>query len=297
MAVEWQLLLRPSVLLLYVTTALSVLHSTGGEHSTPQFDTPDGFTDPSVYKCGNFTLGVSLPKTKNDPVSPPLIFVFYSTSPETPIWKTAPDEPFVSITKGELETKQHSGTFIFDDKTEDLCSELVITKVTQVDDDTVMFSGTLCEAKVTTTWRSNTVAGFDQLTFDIQLLQSVKADEAYTHIFVTYHRESTEQFYGFGHQYTYFDLSGRKFPVFSSEQGVGRGLEPITDVLNHASPGTGGHWYTSYTHVPFYVTSDVHSMLVESPEYKVFDLTADDKVVIELVATQFKARLFVGESL
>ena len=44
--------------------------------------------------------------------------------------------------------------------------------------------------------------------------------------------------FGFGEQYTHLDMKGRRVPVLVSEQGVGRGLQPVTDALG----GAGGSW-------------------------------------------------------
>ena len=49
-------------------------------------------------------------------------------------------------------------------------------------------------------------------------------------------------FYGFGESFTYFNLKGYKVPILVSEQGVGRGEQPITTVLNKETPGVGGGW-------------------------------------------------------
>ena len=49
-------------------------------------------------------------------------------------------------------------------------------------------------------------------------------------------------FYGFGESFSYFNLQGRKVPILVSEQGVGRGEQPITAVLNKQTQGVGGGW-------------------------------------------------------
>jgi hypothetical protein len=45
--------------------------------------------------------------------------------------------------------------------------------------------------------------------------------------------------YGLGTQYTYLDMKGRRLPVWVSEQGVGRGLQPLT--VRPLSLGSGKH--------------------------------------------------------
>eukprot|EP00117_Sycon_ciliatum_P022861 scpid22808/ scgid3863/ Alpha-glucosidase yihQ len=156
----------------------------------------------------------------------------------------------------------------------------------------VTLYGTLCSIHpVEVTLRAVQVEEHDQLIVSATILG---IGNPYTHLMLTYAKNENEQFYGFGHQYTQFDLGGQKFPVFSSEQGIGRGRQPLTKVLNSLDPGSGGHWYTSYTHVPFYTTSALRALLLESTEYVEFNLKGSDQAVIGLVSRNLTFRLFGG---
>ena len=66
-------------------------------------------------------------------------------------------------------------------------------------------------------------------------------------LFFTFWSEEGETFHGFGESFTDFDMSGRRIPVLVSEQGVGRGLEPITSIENSKTEGVGGHWVSLST--------------------------------------------------
>jgi hypothetical protein len=55
--------------------------------------------------------------------------------------------------------------------------------------------------------------------------------------------------FGFGEQYTHLDMKGRRVPVLVSEQGVGRGLQPVTGALG----GAGGSWHTTYAPLPYFM--------------------------------------------
>jgi hypothetical protein len=48
--------------------------------------------------------------------------------------------------------------------------------------------------------------------------------------------------FGFGESFSHFNLKGRRVPILVSEQGVGRGEQPITATLNRQTPGVGGDW-------------------------------------------------------
>ena len=62
-------------------------------------------------------------------------------------------------------------------------------------------------------------------------------------------------------------------PVFYliSQGGIGRGLKPITPILNIAHAG--GNWHSTYTAVPHVTTSALRSIYVTTPHVCYFDLT------------------------
>ena len=59
----------------------------------------------------------------------------------------------------------------------------------------------------------------------------------------------------------------------------------------------GGSWYTTYTHVPQYISTKMRSLMLESREYTIFDLTDKSKVTIQLNSTQMIGRILHGELL
>lgn len=76
------------------------------------------------------------------------------------------------------------------------------------------------------------------LLFNLSLLGS-SGDHYYNQLRLTYGSEEDEQIFGFGAQYSRFNMKGERLPLFLSEQGVGRGIQPLTFVLNLFSPGAG----------------------------------------------------------
>jgi sulfoquinovosidase len=93
----------------------------------------------------------------------------------------------------------------------------------------------------------------------------------------------TDRVHGFGVQYSVWDFKGRRVPILVSEQGVGRGLEPITSTMNARNNG-GGSWNTTYYPVPHYITSTNKSLALENTEYGLFDLSASDRIGVEVSA-------------
>ena len=85
-----------------------------------------------------------------------------------------------------------------------------------------------------------------------------------------YGSEADEGFFGFGQQYSRWDLKGSKVPVIISEQGVGRGLQPLTFLLNTLVHGIGSYWHTTYVAKPMYMTSHLRALSLENPQVCTF---------------------------
>ncbi|GAB5360503.1 hypothetical protein AAMO2058_000633800 [Amorphochlora amoebiformis] len=94
-----------------------------------------------------------------------------------------------------------------------------------------------------------------------------------THAWVRWRAEREERYYGFGEQYSVWNLRGRKVQILTQEQGVGRGLEPLSTHMNAKVPASAGTWQTSYSSVPHFITSKLKSLYLTTPLLSTFDLT------------------------
>lgn len=72
---------------------------------------------------------------------------------------------------------------------------------------------------------------------------SMAANSAYNQLLVVYGCAEDEGFFGFGAQNSRLNMKGKVLPMFLSEQGVGRGLQPITEILDLISRGSGERLY------------------------------------------------------
>ncbi|CAM9105451.1 unnamed protein product, partial [Ectocarpus fasciculatus] len=116
-------------------------------------------------------------------------------------------------------------------------------------------------------------------------------------LFLTYWADEQESFHGFGESFTNFDMSGRRIPILVSEQGVGRGEEPVTSLENAKTEGVGGHWYTTYCPKALYLTSYNRSVLFENSEVMYVDLTRRGAVELELWGTALAGNILYGRSM
>ena len=111
------------------------------------------------------------------------------------------------------------------------------------------FRGLLCETVEFELWFeaeqiNDSTSPTTHLLLNLTLLNS---SNRYNQLRLTYGCEKDEQIYGFGAQYSKFNMKGERLPLFLSEQGVGRGIEPLTFFLNRESHGAGMLVYI-YTH-------------------------------------------------
>ena len=103
----------------------------------------------------------------------------------------------------------------------------------------------------------------------------------YNRLWLRYGSEKDEAFFGFGQHYSRWNLKGDVVPVVISEQGVGRGLQPLTFILNTFVHGVGSAWHTTYVAKPMYMTSHGRALSLKGPKVSFFDLTLPDVVTAE----------------
>lgn len=114
-----------------------------------------------------------------------------------------------------------------------------------------------------------------QFTVDVRPTDDCQTFIRNARTFLTYATDTDENFYGFGESFSHFNLKGRRVPILVSEQGVGRGEQPITDYLNeNVAQGVGGDWYTTYAPKPIYITNHNRTVFLNNSEVSFFDLTA-----------------------
>jgi len=80
-----------------------------------------------------------------------------------------------------------------------------------------------------------------------------------------------EKVYGGGEQFSHFNMRGRRFPLWTSEQGVGRNKKtPITFQADVQDRCGGDYWWTFFPQ-PTFVSSSRSYVHVDTPAYGAFD--------------------------
>lgn len=120
-------------------------------------------------------------------------------------------------------------------------------------------------------------------------------------VILTFASHPEEDFYSFSEQFSYSTLKGQKVPIFLREQGVGRGAEPVTSILNDPysvfGEFAGGDSFTTYCAVPQYISTDNKAFFLKDSEYSSFDLRYSNKVVVRLNSTTLNGHFIDGDKL
>lgn len=116
-------------------------------------------------------------------------------------------------------------------------------------------------------------------------------------LFLNYWCHAKESFYGFGTQFTHLNVKGLRVPIIVSEQGIGRGSQPTTFLLNLLGDGVGGNSLSTYAPKLLYITNFLRSIVVLNSDLMFFDARDDDSVVIEVCSNEMKLRILDGDSI
>lgn len=108
--------------------------------------------------------------------------------------------------------------------------------------------------------------------------------------------EAEEHLWGGGEQMSYFDLRGRRFPLWTSEPGVGRDKSTLITFLADQHNHGGGDYYTTYYPQPTYISSRHYALHVQTTAYSVFDFRHSGFHEIETWAIPDEIVLWVRDS-
>ena len=104
--------------------------------------------------------------------------------------------------------------------------------------------------------------------------------------------KGSEHIYGCGEQFSHFDLKGRNFPLWTSEQGVGRNKLTEITRLADADGGSGGDYYWTFFPQTSFVSSEGYWCGLDTTAYAEFDFRNPERS--ELYSWELPAKLVIG---
>ncbi len=173
-----------------------------------------------------------------------------------------PGQPMLYAGYGEEDIDMYRGNF----KIEDYLTErypLAVTDIQETENGCQVNFSDVIQAAIKT----------DSHLLDISFK---KLDAHVNRFWLRIHAKKDEKCYGCGEQMSYFNLRGRKFPLWTSEPGVGRDKTTYLTWLCDVNDRSGGDYYNTYFPEATYVSSRKYYLHADSTAYAVFDFRHDD---------------------
>ena len=188
-----------------------------------------------------------------------------------------PSCPAVVIARGKPEIAMHHGNFRIEDAPFDA---LVLDEATAQDGGYLLGHGGVPRARLT-------IAGNG--------LEITALDPSFDRVTVRFQAEPGETVWGGGEQMSYFALSGRRFPMWTSEPGVGRDkTTELTRMMDAAGMAGGDYWTTNYPQ-PTFLTSRWLAVHLDASCYSVLDFTDPQTHVVEVWSNTARFELFAAD--
>lgn len=215
------------------------------------------------------------------------------TREDLSIWSTTTHKPFIGASAGTDLATGSNGAFNITQVDIDPTDGQDITSIQLVDwrgsvtgyaaqvSGHLIYSGSVCATYSLHFWVPHNLT--DRVAFYLTIESSVTdTSRPLKKLYFRFNSRAGEDFYGLGGQASFASLKNQSIPILSREQGVGRGDEPITSIQNANGSIAGGDFYTAYTAIPSYVSTDGNLFYLseKSTAYANFDFMESDTVTI-----------------
>ncbi|MGN3975451.1 alpha-glucosidase [Tsuneonella sp. SYSU-LHT278] len=133
------------------------------------------------------------------------------------------------------------------------------------------------------------------LRWDGAVLTLTADDPAFDRLYVRFHAESGEAVWGGGEQMSYLALGGRRFPMWTSEPGVGRDKSTeLTRAMDADGMAGGDYWTTNYPQ-PTFLTSRWIAIHLDASCFSVLDFTDPAAHLVEVWSSSARFEVFAAD--
>ncbi len=134
-----------------------------------------------------------------------------------------------------------------------------------------------------------------QLRIENNTFTLTNCDLGRNRIWLKFHAEPDEAVWGGGEQLSYLALNGRRFPIWTSEPGVGRDkTTELTRQMDQAAMAGGDYWNTNYPQ-PTFLTSRWLAVHLDASCYSVLDFSDPATHCVEVWSHTARFELFAAD--
>jgi len=214
------------------------------------------------------------------------IRIMHEAEPNRVLWSSLAHFPMVAAELGEARVEESRGFFQVSDSRSDYVAGGFVDEVERKGAK-LELRGSLGDQN---TWFLELEA-IDEAQLRFRVYTS---DARYNRLSFSAAMSPEAKVFGLGQQFTHLDLKGRRVPILSQEPGIGRGLQPLTWMMDRLAKA-GGTWHNSNAPVPCYLSTDLQGLCLENHEYSIFDFSSPDRVTISAFSGELSGRIFYGD--
>lgn len=208
------------------------------------------------------------------------------------VWQSVPGESILTAAVGRARVRYRRGSFRIRDTTTDRCTATALDSAMETPNGVVL-SGPMHPRGLRYQLR---VSAIDDRQVRLAVDINGTRAQRFNRLTLQWASDADEGFLGFGAQYSFVDMKGRSLPIWAQEQGIGRGLQPLSRLVDLGSPGSAGTWHTTYTAVPYFLSTRSRGFAYEGYEYCRFDFRRDDRIRFKSFSSRLRARLYAGDT-
>ncbi|WDZ81759.1 alpha-glucosidase (plasmid) [Ensifer adhaerens] len=127
-------------------------------------------------------------------------------------------------------------------------------------------------------------------------IELTAVDPSVNRLWIRVVADHDEHVWGGGEQMSYFDMRGRRFPLWTSEPGVGRDKTSEITFKSNVKDRAGGDYFNTNYPQPTFVSSARYALHVETSAYSVFDFRRKTFHEIETWAVPERIEIFSGNT-
>lgn len=228
----------------------------------------------TLYRVGAFVLDVQGQNLR----------IYHERAPERALFQSPLRGGFLWAGRGRARVEESRGFFRVEDHAASF-SRCVMSPGVEKEGELLRIVGQVDER--TARWFMEFRAvDEEQLAFSIEVENSNRIE-------LRFAAAPDEKIFGFGEQFTVLNMKGRCVPVLSQEPGIGRGVQPLTFLMEKLFQA-GGSWHHSNAPAPHFLSTSLQSIFLEEHAYSTFDFTNPDETRVAIFQGKMRGRILYG---